>query len=197
MKKLKSVLLLVSSGCWLIANPAQAKDCKEVHALIIDASAPEGCTSPFHFCAAGTVEGNRGLNGTTYFVLDGVAAGPASAPGWNSTSGLLVYTTSEGTLTIRETGLGKLSGSPSNGYITSIQEIVSGTGRFSGATGLLYNNATDVNSKFYSHIVAVLQQDGTCPFRRRPLHILTGSRNRRDHLPEQDTVLRAPQIVIY
>jgi hypothetical protein len=152
MRKLKSLLLLLSSGCWLIANPAQAKDCKEVHALIVDSSAPEGCTSPFNFCAAGKVEGNRGLNGTTYFVLDGVASGPASAPGWSSTSGLLVYTTPEGTLTVRETGLGKLSGAPSNGHLTSIQEILSGTGRFSGATGLLYNNATDVNSTFFSHI---------------------------------------------
>src|ERR1700741_2659515 len=86
--------------------------CKAVHAEIIDASSPEGCTSPFNFCAAGKVEGNRGLNGTTYFILDGVASGPASAPGWNATSGLLVYATPEGTLTVRETVLGKLSGMP-------------------------------------------------------------------------------------
>ena len=154
MKTFKNLLLLLSSG--LITTSLQAKDCKEVHALIVDSSAPQGCTSPFNFCAAGTVEGNRGLNGTTYFVLDGVASGPSSAPGWNSTSGLLVYTTPEGTLTVRETGLGKLAGKPSNGYLTSIQEIVGGTGRFSGATGLLYNNATDVNSTFYSHITGQL-----------------------------------------
>jgi hypothetical protein len=41
---------------------------------------------------------------------------------------------------------------PSNGYLTSIEEVLSGTGRFAGATGFLYNNATDVNSVFYSNI---------------------------------------------
>ena len=36
--------------------------------------------------------------------------------------------------------------------LTSIEEVPSGTGRFAGATGALYNNATDVNSVFHSNI---------------------------------------------
>jgi len=148
-------IVLAASGIGTLAI-AHEGGCRPVHAVIIDKSSPSGCTSPFGFCAAGTVEGNRGLNGTTYFVLDGVSSAPDTAPGFNVTSGLLVYTTDEGTLTVRETGVGKLSGKPSNGVLTSVQEIVSGTGRFVGATGTLYNNAIDVNSVFRSEISGTL-----------------------------------------
>jgi len=155
-------LLLAVSACSGMAS-AHDKNCRPVNALIVDTSAPVNCPSPYRFCAAGTVEGNRGLNGTTYFVLDGVGTAPVSAPGFNVTSGLLVYTTEQGTLTVRETGVGKLTGNPSNGVLTSIQEIVSGTGKFEGATGVLYNTATDVNGVFYSDITGTL-----CLVPRRP-----------------------------
>lgn len=72
------------------------------------------------------------------------------------TTGLLVYTTEDGTLTVRETGVSKLTGNPSNGILTSLQEIVSGTGKFEGATGVLYNAAKDVNGVFYSTITGTL-----------------------------------------
>ena len=133
-----------------LANADQ--NCRAVHAIIVDKSAPENCTSPFFFCAAGTVDGNLGLDGTTYFVMDGAVAPPATAPGFGVTSGLLVYTTSHGTLTVRETGVSRLIGKPSNGFLTSMQEVVGGTGRFVGASGTLYNRAVDVNSLFTSHI---------------------------------------------
>jgi hypothetical protein len=150
------LLVVLSVASVVVAYPSSAKNCRAVHATIVDASAPEGCTSVFNFCAAGTVEGNRGLNGTTYFVLDGVTAPPTTAPGFSVTSGVLVYTTNVGTLTVRETGVSKVTGHPSNGVLTSIQEIISGTGKFSGATGTLYNNATDINSTFHSTIRGTL-----------------------------------------
>ena len=152
MSQMKSCLLVISLAVVSLATTLSASNCKNINALIIDSSAPGGCTSPFGFCAAGTVQGNHRINGTTYFVLDGVSSPPATAPGWGVTTGLLVYTTKDGTLTVRETGVGKLTGHPSNGYLTSIEEVVSGTGRFAGATGFLYKNATDVNSVFYSNI---------------------------------------------
>jgi hypothetical protein len=146
----KSIVLVLVSSTW--CSSVLSAQCKAVHAEIIDASAPQGCTSPFNFCAAGTVEGNRGLNGTTYFVLDGVASGPATAPGYSATSGILVYTTREGTLTVRETGIAKFMGHPSNGYGAALEEVVSGTGRFTGATGTLHVRQQDINSRFYSKI---------------------------------------------
>lgn len=152
MSQMKSFLPVISLAVVTLAIPVHASNCKNIQALIVDSSAPQGCTSPFGFCAAGTVQGNHQMNGTTYFVLDGVSSPPATAPGWGVTSGLLIYTTKDGTLTVRETGVGKLTGHPSNGYLTSIEEVISGTGRFAGATGFLYNNATDMNSVFYSNI---------------------------------------------
>ncbi len=147
--------LTLSAGVLGVAQ-AHGDGCRPLHALIVDTSDPMNCVSPYNFCASGTVKGNLGLKGTTYFVLDGVGRRPDSAPGWSVTTGLLVYTTDDGTLTVRETGVSKLTGSPSNGILTSMQEIVSGTGRFEGATGTLYNNATDVNGVFYSTVTGTL-----------------------------------------
>ena len=144
------------SACSIGLAHASDINCHQVRAEIVDKSDPMNCVSPYNFCASGTVKGNIDLNGTTYFVLDGVGRRPDSAPGWSVTTGLLVYTTDDGTLTVRETGVSKLTGSPSNGILTSMQEIVSGTGRFEGATGSLYNNATDVNGVFYSTIQGTL-----------------------------------------
>jgi hypothetical protein len=126
--------------------------CRPLRVIIRDASAPDGCTSPNKFCAAGTVEGNLGFHGTTYFVLDGAVLPPATAPGFLMTTGLLVYTVPSGTLTVRETGVGNFAGDPSNGTGTSIEQVISGTGRYAGATGTFYNNATEVNGQFTSLI---------------------------------------------
>jgi hypothetical protein len=126
--------------------------CLRIRAVIVDSSAPAGCTSPFHFCALGTIQGNHGLRGITYFVLDGVAPPPATAPGFVMTSGTVVITTPHGTLVGRQTGTSKLVGRPSNGFLAEVQEISSGTGRFAGATGVLYLNGVDVNSVFTSQV---------------------------------------------
>ena len=142
-----TLLLLLTASSALLAD-----ECKAVHAQIIDTASPEGCTSPFKFCAAGTVEGDRGLNGTTYFILDGVASGPATATGFSANSGVLVYTTHEGTLTVRETGITKFTGHPSNGYGSGIEEVLRGTGRFEGATGVFHISQKDVNGRFYTDV---------------------------------------------
>ena len=43
-----------------------------------------------------------------------------------------------------------------SGILTSLQEIVSGTGRFEGASGTLYNNAKDVKRTFCSYVIGKL-----------------------------------------
>jgi hypothetical protein len=117
-----------------MAGSALADECKEIHARIIDAQVTEGCTSPNSFCAAGVVTGNHGFNGTTSFVMDGAVRGPATAPGSVATSGVLVYTTNHGTLTVRESGLSGLNES-GKGYFTAFQQVLEGTGAYAGATG--------------------------------------------------------------
>jgi hypothetical protein len=127
-----SLLVIVSMGV-----PAFADECKKIHGTIVDAQVIEGCTSPNKFCAEGTVTGNHGLNGTTYFVMDGVVRGPATLPGSLATSGVLVYTTDGGTLTVRESGLSGLAES-GQGYFTAFQQVLEGTGEYEGATGHLW-----------------------------------------------------------
>jgi hypothetical protein len=103
-----SLLLIVSVAGPALADRDDDGRCHKIHGTIVDVQVTEGCTSPNRFCAAGTVEGNHGLNGTTYFRMDGVVRGPATAPGSLATSGVLVYTTNRGTLTVRESGLSSL-----------------------------------------------------------------------------------------
>jgi hypothetical protein len=149
-----SILALLAMS--VAPNRMLAEHCDSVRAQIIDRSSPEGCISPLKVCIAGTVKGNRGLNGTTYFVLDGIADAPTTAAGFKSSTGTLVYTTKQGTLTVRETGTGKLSGHPSNGYGSGVQEVISGTGRFAGLTGILYISQKDVLGTFTSDVTGQL-----------------------------------------
>ena len=127
-----ALLTIVSS-----ASPTRADECKKIHGTIVDAQVTEGCTSPNRFCAEGTVTANHGLNGTTYFTMDGAVRGPAVLPGSLATSGILVYTTDGGTLTVRESGLSGLRESDQS-YFTAFQQVVSGTGEYEGATGHLW-----------------------------------------------------------
>jgi hypothetical protein len=144
-------LLLMAS----LASPALASDCKKIHATIVDAQVTEGCTSPNRFCAAGSVKGNHGLNGTTYFVMDGAVRGPATAPGSLATSGILIYTTDRGTLTVRESGLSGLQES-GQGYFTAFQEVLSGTGEYEGSTGHFWVLGEALEDHFESEVTGVL-----------------------------------------
>jgi hypothetical protein len=147
-----SLLLIVS-----VASPALAerdnKDgkCKKIQGTIVDVQVTEGCTSPNGFCAAGTVKGNHGLNGTTYFRMDGAVLGPATAPGTVATSGVLVYTTNRGTLTVRESGLSGLGS-----FFTAFQQILAGTGEYDGATGHLWVAGTRFDSYFEADLSGVI-----------------------------------------
>lgn len=157
MKKLAmlSLLVVLSPAHLALADSGHSDGCHRVRAEIIDAPTTEGCTSPNAFCAAGTVRGNLGLNGTTYFTLDGAVRGPASAPGFLATSGILVYTTSHGTLTVRETGVSQSS----SGLISAVQQVVSGTGRFAGATGHLYVASETIDGQFVADVTGELCLD--------------------------------------
>jgi len=138
------------------ASPALATDCKKINALIVDAQVVEGCTSPNRFCAEGTVQGNHGFNGTTYFVLDGAVRGPATAPGTVATSGVLTYTTDRGTLTVRESGLSSITTADGGRFFTAFQEVLSGTDEYLGATGQMWVLGTRLADHFEAEVTGVL-----------------------------------------
>ncbi|HEX6903756.1 MAG TPA: hypothetical protein VF789_28860 [Thermoanaerobaculia bacterium] len=154
MKFFRFVPLSLLMIVWM-TNPALAGECKKIHGTIVDAQVTEGCTSPNKFCAAGTVEGNHGLSGQTWFVMDGAVRGPATAPGSIATSGILIYTMDGGTLTVRESGLSGLKES-GNGYFTAFQEVLEGTGDYQGVTGHLWVLGQVVENHFESELSGVL-----------------------------------------
>ena len=151
-RSLSLLFVIVSAASPALADP----ECKKIHAEIVDVQVTEGCTSPTRFCAAGTVEGNHGLNGTTYFRMDGAVRGPATAPGSIATSGILVYTTDTGTLTARESGLSGLMESPEQGFFSSFQQVLEGTGEYEGATGYLWVLGQRIGSEFVSEVRGVV-----------------------------------------
>jgi hypothetical protein len=151
-----SLTALCTVGCLAGAAPALAGECHQVRAQIVDSQTSDGCSSPNAFCAAGTVVGNRGLNGTTYFTMDGAVRGPASAPGFLATSGILVYTTHRGTLTVRETGVSKAAPDASSGLVSAVQEVISGTGKYAGATGHLYVASEAADGEFFAEVTGEL-----------------------------------------
>jgi len=126
--------------------------CHHVHAVIVDAQTHDGCTSTL-FCAAGLSYGNLGLTGTTYYTMDGFAKAPPSAgAGFGTSSGILVYTTPFGTLTVRETGTGNMKADASSGIGAEFEQVLSGTGRFEGASGVLYLASSAGDGQFVAEI---------------------------------------------
>jgi hypothetical protein len=67
------------------AGHAPARECLQAHAEIVSALTATGCTSSIGLCTAGTIDGNRGLNGTTFFTVDSAAPGPSTAPNLGAT----------------------------------------------------------------------------------------------------------------
>jgi hypothetical protein len=131
--------------CAASAHADETKRCKAVHADVQEVQTRENCTS--NFCTEGTIDGNHGLSGTTFFSLDGGAATPpASSPGTRSYTGVFTVTTDQGELILRETGVTyPRPGNPEGGVLSSIIEVTSGTGRYEGATGIMFFHGRSLN----------------------------------------------------
>lgn len=125
--------------CAASANAGEAKLCKAVHADVQEVQTRENCMSPNNFCTEGTIDGNHGLLGTTFFSVDGGAPTPDASPGTRSYTGIFTITTDQGELILRETGVTyPRPGNPEGGVLSSIIEVTSGTGRYEGATGIMF-----------------------------------------------------------
>jgi hypothetical protein len=86
-------------------------------------------------CIAGNVT-SANLKETTWFTA--LSSQPSSPPGVASYTGDLVITTTEGSVTLRDSGLLN-SGS---GHYFELQEVTSGTGAYAGTTGMLVSQGT-------------------------------------------------------
>ena len=134
-----SLIVSITTAALFAQDPAQRANCKKVQADLVEDGVTVGCKPQHPNCYLGVVDGNQGLRGTTYFRSDSGASGPSTSPGFISYSGTFEYTTPTGMLTMRETGVfDTTTGRPSSGAVTAYQQIVSGTGEFTGATGFLF-----------------------------------------------------------
>jgi hypothetical protein len=140
----------------ILVGYGHAAECKPVYAEIISAQYVTGCTSPVGLCTAGTIDGNRGIEGTTSFIADSTALGPSTAPNPRATisySGRFKVTTAKGTLVSRDTGIFDTStGTPTGGYFASFDVINGGTLSFAGATGTFQIIGKTVNGQFVSDL---------------------------------------------
>jgi hypothetical protein len=146
---------LVSTGL-VIAITAQAEECKQIHAQVVVAQTTTNCDSPVNLCTEGTIDGNQGLHGTTFFRADSLAAGPSTAPDAASTisySGVLHITTDYGTLRSRDVGiLNQSTDTPTGGFASAFGLVLEGTGRYAGATGSFFAGAKTIDGQFVTTV---------------------------------------------
>jgi hypothetical protein len=129
-----------SSAAFATQPPPEPRQiCRDIFAKLHELKTDVGCASPLNFCAAGTIRGNFGLNGTTFFSVDGSAQTPPESPGTSAFTGIFTITTPYGSLTLRETGISyPRRGNPEGGLVATIDEVQSGTGVYAHTTGILF-----------------------------------------------------------
>lgn len=133
-------LILMLWGVGINSAKVRANDnCYKINAKLAGAFAiPPDCPSPVGLCSHGRIIGGGILNGTSQGTVLSVApsAGfPESLvpPSTISVVEDAVITTRHGTLTLREVGISDTE----NGEIIGLLNVVGGTERFEGATGVL------------------------------------------------------------
>ena len=136
------ILLLVLMFWGVGINGTKAKaagdNCHKINAKLVGASAiPPDCPSPLGLCSHGRVIGGGLLNGTSLGSVLSVApsAGLGSLVPTSTISVVedAVITTKHGTVTLRAVGIVDTA----NGEIVNLLNVVDGTERFEGATGVL------------------------------------------------------------
>ena len=122
---------------WIaIATPVAFADpqCKPIIAVQRDVLITESCPSPIGFCAGGTITGNHGLRGTTFFSAVSFDPIASDALGRQVVPGVSTFTTDSGVITISDVSVFDVA----RGTFAGVGRIVQGTGSFAGATGNIF-----------------------------------------------------------
>jgi len=128
-------LMVIAAIFCLAVQPAVADgDCKTIHAVQHDVLVTEGCPSPVGFCAAGTVRGDHGLQGTSFFSALAFDPIPHDPLARQVVPGISTYTTDRGILTISDVSVLDST----RGTFAGTGRITAGTGRFAGASGDIF-----------------------------------------------------------
>ncbi|NJO83664.1 MAG: FtsW/RodA/SpoVE family cell cycle protein [Blastochloris sp.] len=98
--------------------------------------------------------GTGGLFGTTFFIGDSAAPGPAMAPAPGDTisySGSLMITTPRGVLQTRDTGIFDQAAGVFSSF--DVVDPLQSDGKWAGATGTLFIGGTVVNGQFVTTVM--------------------------------------------
>jgi hypothetical protein len=128
--------------------------CKSIHGELVELRSTTECRPGHSVCFLGEIDANHGLRGTTYFRGEQGALFPPSAPTFRSYVGSFDYITARGTLSMREFGLTDPPDptNPESGVVNAYQRVVSGTGRFEGATGYLFVSGFNRNQRIETFV---------------------------------------------
>ena len=123
--------------------------CQSVRGTLVELRSTTECRPGHAVCFLGELEANHGFRGTTYFRGEQGAVFPPSAPTFRSYVGSFDYITARGTLSMREFGLTDPPdpNNPESGVVNAYQRVVSGTGRFEGATGYMFVSGFNRNQR--------------------------------------------------
>ena len=150
-------ILATLSIAWLASPPARADDddCLHVDATIVTSYFVKGCESLFGLCTAGTVSSRR-FTGTTRFVVTSIKPISDATPWILVYTGVLTITTRRGAVTIHDSGIFDAM----KGTFFEMDPIVSGTGKFEDATGLLTSQGTAGPTGFSGTLTGSICSDG-------------------------------------
>ena len=123
-------MTIVLTG-FLAQNVSADPNCKPIHAVQRDVLITENCPSPIGFCAAGTITGNHGLRGTTFYSSRGFHPVPGEEPTRQVVVGTSTFTTDDGVIIVEDLSVFDTV----RGTFAGVAPITEGTGRFAGATG--------------------------------------------------------------
>jgi hypothetical protein len=115
---------------------AGAEQCKTVDSHLMSALFIQGCTSPVGFCTRGTVASGPLAGSFEFTALTSTALNQAPV----FYSGVVVYTTKHGTLTVTDSGMFN----PMNGSFLERQDVTGGTVAFVKSVGMLTSQGTGI-----------------------------------------------------
>jgi hypothetical protein len=126
----------------LCSQAARAEQCIPIRANIVTGySLGPDCASPVAVCTVGSVSSPRIAASTRFMALTVL---PGMSPELLIYSGELVLTLGDGTITIRDHGLLNST----TAYYFEVQQVISGTGAYVGARGLLTSRGLSTPTGF-------------------------------------------------
>ena len=137
--------LMIGLGSLSARASDDSQTCAAVNAPITASFFVDGCTSPFGVCTAGVIPSGL-LTGTTLFTV--LTLQPGETQEMLLYTGEFVISTFYGDVVIHDQG----ALSSPDGTFFEFDEIVSGTGKFSNASGTLFSQGVSTGTGFDSTI---------------------------------------------